>query len=210
MSQDTEPAPHRVRQGLPLGPCSPASELVGGSWCPGSDPAPWRSLSSGAWEGSPPLLHHFPSSGRAGVLQCEGLPAKPRLEVRGEEPSEGGNAPRDGREQRRGWRHGQCEDLTHPSLGLVTSRLEEGYSELGSGRELRGLDLRWGLGKHRDQAPQTGGGSWHRMGRGRRWEGVCSVVPSRVVTLSGRGQSPLHPAASALGHGRALWSLEQE
>lgn len=128
--------------------------------------------------------------------------------MRGEEPSEGGNAPQDGREQRRGWRHGQCEDLTHPSLGLVTSRLEEGYSELGSGREPRGLDLRWGLGEQRDQAPQTGGGSWHRVGRGRRWEGACSVVPGRVVALSGRGQSP--PALRCLSSGSWPCPLEPE
>lgn len=48
----------------------------------------------------------------------------------------------DGRGQHRGWRHGQCEVLTHPSPGLVASRLEEGYSELSPGREPRGLDLR--------------------------------------------------------------------
>lgn len=90
------------------------------------------------------------------------------------------------------------EDLTHPSPGLVASRLEEGCSELGSGREPRELDLRWGL---------PGGGTWHRVGRGGR-EAVWSVVPGRAVALSGRGR--LHPTASAPGHGRALWSLEQE
>lgn len=33
------------------------------------------------------------------ILQCKGLPAKPGLEVMGEEQSEGGNAPQKGRWQ---------------------------------------------------------------------------------------------------------------
>ena len=70
------------------------------------------------------------------ILQCKGLPAKPGLEVMGEEQSEGGeeqseggNAPRKGRWQRRGWGSGgQCTGLAHPSLwpGLPPS-LEGGH-----------------------------------------------------------------------------------
>lgn len=93
LSQDTQPAPAEGGRGSHWG----RAALHVNWWeSPGvtgvSGPAPCCSLSSGAWEGSTPhpLLHRVPSSGRAGdgssdciILQGEGLPAKPRLEVGG-------------------------------------------------------------------------------------------------------------------------------
>lgn len=65
-----------------------------------------------------------------------------------------------------------------------------------SGREPHELDARWGL---------PGGGTWHRVGG--TGGGVVSG-PSRAVALSGRGPVPLHPTASAPGHGvpSGAWS----
>ena len=81
----------------------------------------------------------------------------------------------------------------------------EGYSELSPGREPRGLDLRRGLGEHRDQAPKPGG---HLAQRGEGEETGRSVLTGPQQGGHAQRQRAVPPAPRRLSSGSRPRPLE--